>query len=247
MNKKGQLIEGVLIILALLAFGQALYSVTVHNTAVGESISPPDEVLNFSSNLDKETFFLKEDAKFMIQEAYAKSFDSYGVEEDKSCKTESFNPEGFVKIWSTECKPNEEKTKEFFLNEFSNEKTFTVSFEGDKLIFVPSVEIKKEDFKTSFVEVQVTVPQIAQFSLDYPKFELDLVYEESIKRKNTCSSALLFDACMSGLSFESWDVGMKDKENYLLFTLLSDEKYFYEDSFKPVELRFAIEKSSLTA
>ena len=51
MNKKGQVVEGVLILIALLASGQALYAVVVHSTVVVESVSPPKEILEFYSGM----------------------------------------------------------------------------------------------------------------------------------------------------------------------------------------------------
>lgn len=253
MNKKGQVVEGVLVLIALLASGHALYAVVVHSTIVAESISPPDEILDFYNNLDMFDLANQENGKLAIHKSFADLAARPEMIDEGICKAVySSSAGGIVNVFDINCKPSNAKSQEKLFElvknnfvEISGKQKFDFSFNDGKITFKPSdIRSFSPTVQTEFLIYNVSRVFSSSFTLDSPSFDFEEVYSKVIKKKNDCNSTILLEFCFRDLAFDGWKHRTASEGNNVIFMLSSEDHYFYDGEFKPAEMRLAVERKS---
>ncbi len=244
-GKKGVMFEGILLVASLIVAVMAITAVIGYTGSVKGSLSPPNEVMNFYSELDKFDYFHQEAGKLAIHESYASV-----LEKNADCKQVS-SGKGLVAVWNATCGPRNDLIREEFIvsvkdnfNEITGKKQFKIAFESGKVFFTPP-EIESEvPVISDFMKYTLSHQFYSLFSLESPDLDVEEVYDEVIKKQQACKSQTLFKDCVGALAVSGWETSVEEVGENVIFTLSSEKLYFYDKGFSAVELRFAIEKLS---
>jgi len=245
MNKKGQVIEGVLIIAAVMVMIATIVAVITYEKAVSDSIGPPKEVLDFYFKLDGFNIYHQEAGKIAIIESYGDVASKLQLNSE-NCKTV-----GNVVIWDENCGPDNSRISEKFISgvsekfrEITGKKEFKIELERDKVVFTPgdfdsSVFVIKE-----YIKYNLSKSFYSSFSLEAPSLDFEEAYSQAILLSKFCENKTDFTGCMKDFNFKGWNSGIGVKGDYLLFTLSTEKSHLYGGDFKPIKTRFAIQKLS---
>lgn len=249
MNKKGQVAEGVLILAALIIASQAIFAAVNYQGTLSSGISTTGQVMDSYFRLEKDDLFHEESAKLAIQEAYATIIAEHTLA--ANCRSIISKGENMI-VWDEGlCNPDNELTKSKFLElidkhfeRISDKKQFTISFNEDKLKFVPVQADLIDKFDDKFAKYRLTRKLFSEFELNYPDLDFEKIYFVAMSKRNTCANSL---NCMQGLKIEGWSGSIKSETREFAYTWVSDVKYLYNGGYLPLELRFAVEKLPTTA
>ncbi len=249
-NKKGQIAEGVLVLVAIFIAGEAIYASVVHQSEVASSVGTMEKVSDFYFNLDKNNFLNKQYGKLAIHQAYSEITRKPSVKGD--CKSVVLGGLPTL-VLNESCNFDDESTKKEFigivLKEFeerSGNKKFALKFEGDKIIFSPSDTRSSIYSITEVTSYNVSHRFDSEFSLNYPDLGLAKISSFLNSRRSSCGkNRAEFVNCMVSSDVHGWKISSEDLDlGYTLLILKSEKSYFYSGDFKPVEIRFALEKLS---
>jgi len=244
-NKKAQVAEVTLIVIALLVSFQAIYSTVLYHGESASYVSPPKETLDFFSNLNKLDIFNRESGKLAISEAYARS-----IAKPANCKI-IFSDGKPISVWNETCGPDNNLVKEEFSKqlsakfiEISSKQKFKISLDKNVATFEPSEIQGKITASTNVLKYDVMHQLYSPFSLAHPDLDIKKIYSEYMSRKSTCTTdGVLSENCMKSLEVKGWSSSLESAE-YLVFILKSDKSYFYGSGFQPAEIKFALQRLS---
>ena len=248
-NKRAQIPEMVMIIAALIVCSSAVYVVTIYKANVQTSVMVPQNVLDFYSNLDKAEIFNKDAGMLAINAAFEKALSKPASQ--ASCVRIFPKDKPEVAVWSESCGPNDAQLKNDLLaglpdsfSEITGKEKFSFAYEGDGIVFTPSEVESSTYFIGELTKYNVTHRFSEPFSLKYPEISISKAFNGAIARKSLCKAGKNFESCMGALSLAGWRSSSRIEGNHVLFDMKSEKSYFYDNSYKPFEFSFAIQKLS---
>jgi len=230
-NKKGQLFEGFLIGATMFVAIASIFAVVEYQSGVEGSLNPPNEIQDFYYNLDKFDYFHKEAGKLAIHESFA-----YVAGSKADCKLISVEG-GLIQYWNNTCGPNNEELKIKFLeevknkfNEITGKKDFSIVLGGDRVKFTPTNIDSAVFVEKDFMNYNLTCPFGSEFYLDYPSLDFEKLHKDLVVDRK--------------VSTPGWNLVSKEFDKYTLYILTTEDYYFYDEDYKPAEVKFAVEKLS---
>ena len=245
-SRKAQVPEAVLILAVMIICVQTIYSTAIFKAEIAKALGPPKEVMDFYRNIDSLEISIKEAGRLSINKGFSEA-----LAKPANCKI-IFSEQKQVAVWTEICGPANNKLKEDLLGEtsksFSNmtgKKKFIIEYKDDRMSFTPS-DIQSSVYVIGdFSIYNITYRFGSPFELSYPTADVGRIYSDSIAKKKSCErDKRELETCMGSMQFPGWKSSSKTEGNYLLFTLKSEKNYPYDGGFKPVEIRFAIQKLS---
>ena len=232
--KKAQVPEGVIILAAVAICILSLYYTITFPGKTASAISM-ENVSGMFNEQKKFMVFADEAADLAAQKALA---DISIFPSGTKC-----GQTGSTAIWTDGCPDNNEIKEEFSKTLKASLVNYgleaeKIEFEGKKVIITlkeKSAEIKeKNDFIYYRMNYTYTPKISASADLDFEK-----IYSAVKAKNNECGKTASAD-CISALQLDDWNVNVISSGNYDSFTLNSKKSYFYDNSFKPIVLAFAI-------
>ena len=238
MNNKAQIPEAVLILVAIALCATALYYVYAFAATQAKAVDITGAV-NMRYAEKSMAIYLEDYSKMMLQQAYADA-----IKSQKSCQSKL----GTADIWD-DCMPNDQEIKNHIKDNF-NERVLgsgkqATSMISDKLYVAYSAPFNASE-NTSVMEYRLNNIAQFSFSLEYPKIEMKEIYDSVMAKRTECNSDSKevdeIVKCLYGLKFDNWSIKITPLEVNYLFEMESKDSYFYDNSYKPVIVQFAIRK-----
>lgn len=219
--KKGQVPEAALILLVLAICVTSLYYAAFFKTA-GASAINIDKVSKMDYDSKSYEIYAKDFASFALQQAYAEV-----VNRPVTCEQQL----GLIPIWGEgDCKPNNQLFKNKLKENFDAKLGMGQSEIKDKLNVIIGKNYSISDYN-KILFYNLSYDQTISFSLDYPAIDFGDIYSRAVTEKDK-------------MTVDNWDVSVEESGNYYIFTLNSKKSYLYDNSFKPAELKFALQKTA---
>ena len=234
-GKKGQVFEVMIVVITLVVCGYAVSTFFERADSV-ETLSSPAVLRDIYAESKSLEYYLKDYANLASQSAYAKMAEkpAYGA----SCGV------GEYAFWDSLC-PDENSLKEEFKNEvkalITKNYNANLEYSGNNLnIKYDEITLKRQG--KNYYANYTTKPEFEiAYNIDFRK-----IADISIAKKAECSQKYAdmagITGCLKGISINGWNADVSGKANYYLFNLTSKKYYFYSDSFRPIELKFALKQ-----
>lgn len=219
---KAQVSVAVLLLIIIAVCGSALYYAAIFKSITPDAVNIGKSADMFE-NASEFEFYAKDFASFALQEAYAEV-----VNKPTACKQLAL-----IQIWDDSCYPNNQeirnKLNKSFYENFAAIGDFKSDIKDKLNVVIERDYITSDSNKIFFYNESYN--QIISFSLDYPTIDFEQIYSKAVIEKDK-------------LLLDNWDVSVSSNESseYHIFTLDSKKLYLYDNSYKPVELKFALHK-----
>lgn len=243
-SKRAQVPEAVLLLVALAICGYSLWAVYAFERQTASQISIPEKLMDLYSNQDKFEIYAKEAGKLSIDEAF-----SNVVKEKYDCTILSAENEQ-IPIWDG-C-ISKDKTEIAFL------KNADESFKKRLLPYAyrHKLSIENKNFRFEFDEINANVSE-ENYNASYSyrtiffaenpiKEDFGSIYSRLISKKAGClkekekNPSVDLGSCISNMQSDEWNAECMTSGLYLICALKTKANYFHSNSFKPVEMGFAL-------
>jgi len=245
-NNRGQIFEGVLLLAAIAIFTYSLYAIFTFEKNVAQEIAPPREIYGMYYSEDNFKIYGEEGSKLLVDQAFSEAIN--GLSSGK-CRTLGDG----TAIWENSCIPSSAEFNKLlfddlenqFRNSFSAYKDYKHKFTIDagkvRILFdVINLNISTKRYNASY---SYTV----NFSVQYPITEDPRSVAEIIDKKiNDCNKfaeeGMVLDiaGCAKQFTLKSWDSKCSLENVYLKCKLSTKEYYFYNESYRPIEMNLAL-------
>lgn len=244
MNKKAQIFAVGLVLITLIALGYALYTFVMIKGNTETSLRPPIKLIDAYDAKTKLLFYVKESAKLAAQHAF-----DFVAEKKAASGNCTIDGNGYVG-WSSNCKPNTTEIEENFLLEFKKSYESYMKDYPEKTSCNVTLEKNKINIKAANITLSITEKEYnasftfePSFSADVSDFGISLTDFESIYlAAQSCKSkdALNVKNCMTE-KIKNWDTNVELRETSLLFDVITQKGFFFEEGFSAIKLKFKIE------
>jgi hypothetical protein len=246
MNNKAQIPESVIILAALTICIAALYYTV---TFPGKTVS--------AISTENVSGMFNEQKKFMVfaEEAVDLSAQQALADIAKSPSGMKCGKFGDLIIWVDGC-PNNNEIKSAFIKKLNDSligrgieiKSFDL-IDGISLVLKEKSSEVKEKNNFIYYKINYTYSPRISASLD---LDFEKIYSAAKSKKAECDlrfstnteadKDIKIGRCIEELRLDDWNVAVTSSGNYYSFTLNSKKLYFYDNSFKPIALKFALQK-----
>jgi len=245
MNKKAQLPEWTMIFATLaVCIAVIYYSATFSAKAAG--FVSIENVSALMGESQKQAFYASDALSDSVQKAYADTA--------KNPSGSVCGKLGSVVIWTDGCPKNSEIAGQFKKNVNNSLQAYSLN--------PSSISLAGGDVLASFEKDYATqeVNNILYYKFEYnqtinaleksPDIDFEKIHSLALQKKTECDKRFETNAesdknvkiarCLEEMRDGNWDAKASFSENYYMFSLSSKKSYFYDNSFKPVILSFAL-------
>jgi len=223
-NKKATVPEAALILIAVSVLAYSFYAVAMFNQTVS-TVNDPGKLASVYNAQEKFDIYAKEAARLALQQAYAEV-----LKKPVSCNEQV----GLAIVWSDSCRPNNQEVRNKIKREFDEDfkellnESFSSEIKERLAVSISPIYYEISD-KNKFIGYKLNYTHYPSISLDSPEINLEEIYAAAKVKKEK-------------LAVENWTTSVETSGKYYIFTLKTEKSYFYDDLFKPVELKFALKQ-----
>ena len=244
-NKRGQIFEGILLLAFVSICVYSLYAVYTFEKNVAQALYPPKELCGMYYQEDNFKIYGEEASTLLAHRAFSEVINRLG---GKCQRLADGTP-----VWEDSCIPSTAEINSRFFEEMNNH--FNESFSAYKDYRYKFIQ-ESGNVKILFDEIitnastksyNASYSYTANFSALYPITEGPKAVLETInKRIGDCKQLAENDKtldvfeCAKKFTLKSWDSECLHENVYLKCSLSTKEYYFYNESYKPIEMNIAI-------
>ena len=251
-NNKGQISEGLLIVLTLVLCVYSGYAVYTFEKNTAAKINSPEKLFGMYNSEDNFEVYGKQAFKIMAHQAFSEIMPEIISEiqkENEKCKSLA---DGTL-ILDDSCLPSKLENQNHFVND-ELEEQFAKLF--SKYDHKHKFSLQDNLLVLDFDQISANVSDKAynasysyskSFSTAYPIIEdFSDIYSKVKEKQAACQKSGLgkpsFDViqCSGNLTLEQWISDCKSESPLLICSFKTKSNYFYNESFKPVEIRAAV-------
>jgi len=240
--KKGQLPEGILILLVVAMCGMSLYYASAYSAEKAKAIDIGNAV-TLSNDEARFKIYSEQAASLAMQQAFSEI-----AKKPISCNQQV----GTAEVWSSSCKPNNQEIKNNLKKRFDEKlsalfgNTFTSEI-GDKITVNFNPISKQASNKNKFFEYRISREYSPEISIEYPQIIFEEIYNSVVIKKEDCEAKLSESPdkmvsvrnCLL-IAHPEWEFDVDVSGKYYIINLNTKKYYLYDGKFFPVEMKFAI-------
>lgn len=228
-NKKASIFPGFLVVITLVLLAAAFGTFIYMKTKIQTEVSPNSDLIKLYNERDEVKLFNNELLKLKAEQAYSDVMKQGAVKGEKCVVREEYAE------WNNNCNPNIEEIKEMIEEKTNARITKDILYQKKDNI-TKTIEIK------GFTDYNVTYTYNPSASVNLSEIYIYFEdFNDIFKKINDCRLMNIEDteACMK-TKFENWDTKIKKTDNYIFYNLTSNKKYFHDNEFSYVILKFVI-------
>jgi len=241
-SKKAQtsIFETTLIIALLLVCVYSLFAFSGLKGKVETSFMAPAKLIDIYSEKENIEFYLEESGKLAASEAFY-NVASKGAVSNAECR----EYHGYF-IWEGRCNPSSENFIGFFNSSLANisGRKFDSRLENNKLtVDFENVTLNTSE-KSNFVLYSVNYTFMPSIEIDLAKEGMNLdfknVHSSALEKLRECKKVGNTLDCMNQFKADGWKTSVSSDGEYLLFDLSTEKRFFVNEDFQPIVLKFAL-------